>query len=216
MQLFKGTLTIPAGGTTVRTVLVPDNQPIHANFSVNPTSFLATFTAWPNGDNYDCSPGAASDSEEILLTGFTVTGTPGDTVSVALYWPEKVTAAPVTSVSISGTPNFNLQKIGGTTQTGVDSALFAKDTSVVALNAQAYANGGTTPGPGSIVVLLKGDVGGDTPTLSIGGGGAAPLDGGALASGVVRRYTIPVVGAQTYTFAACTYVNGEFVPTGSS
>ena len=95
MQLFKGTITIPSSGTTVRTIISPNNLPIRANVSINPTSNTTTFTAFPYTDNFDCPAGSASVFPDVELTGFTLTGTVGDTVSVAIYFPEVIRAPPV-------------------------------------------------------------------------------------------------------------------------
>ena len=122
MQIYSGVFTIPATGTTSPTIFSPNSRPIPTNFSVTPANDQTTLAILPYGDMYICTPGSPTNVPGVAATGFSLTGTPGDTVSIAVYYPERI-EAPLVNImaSVSGTvktdvgqgtapdPNINLQ-----------------------------------------------------------------------------------------------------------
>ncbi len=142
MQLFKGTITIPSSGTTSLTSLVPANEPVKANVSVTPTSFTATFIAAPYSDHYTCTAGSPTNIPGILLTGFSISGTVGDTVSLAIYYPEMI-QAPLVAVTAT-IPNTVKTDFG---QSGVPAGI---ETAVVTSASVVATIGGTPMAIGSI------------------------------------------------------------------
>jgi hypothetical protein len=146
--IYKGVFVLPTSGSTARVPLVPDNLPIPANVSVTPTADTATFIASPWLDSFLCTAGSptnipGSGGKPISITGFSIQGTPGDTVSVAIYYPEQIEAPLVNvdvtgTVGISGTVDTNLTEISGVAQHGADIV-----TPIQAIGGTVQTIGGT-------------------------------------------------------------------------